>query len=68
MPSLTPLEREAITDSMLKIQSVQASLEQIEEAKLPAMDDIHECLEAAHNCLRTALTGSTSKQSPPKVT
>ncbi len=31
---LTKLEREAITDSMLKIQSIQASLEQVDDDKL----------------------------------
>lgn len=55
MPDLTPVEREAITDSMLKIQSIQASLNQVENAKVPEMGDIHKCLSTAHRSLRTAL-------------
>ncbi len=55
MPSLTPVEREAITDSVLKIQSIQASLTQVEETKIADMDEIHECLSSAHKSLRSAL-------------
>ncbi len=52
---LTKLEREVITDSMLKIQSIQASLDQIDERKLPDIAEIHVCLKAADNSFRTAL-------------
>lgn len=52
---LTKLEREVITDSMLKIQSIQASLDQIEEAKIPDHDEIESCLEDADKSFRVAL-------------
>ncbi len=52
---LNKLEREVITDSMLKIQSVQAALDQIDDAKLPDSDEIHDCLESADNSFRLAL-------------
>ena len=61
MSSLTPVEREAITDSILKIQSVKASLEFVEERKVPNMGEIQECLTQTHNNLRQALTTSGTK-------
>ena len=60
---LTKLEREVITDSMLKIQSIQASLNQIDETKLLDSEEIHGCLKAAHNSFRAALkAGSPHKK------
>jgi hypothetical protein len=53
--SLTRLEREAITDSVLKIQSIQASLEQVEDARIPDRDEIESCLESADKSLRVVL-------------
>ena len=53
--SLTKLEREVITDSMLKIQSIQASLNQIDETKLLDGEEIHNCLQNANNSFRAAL-------------
>jgi hypothetical protein len=61
MSSLTTVEREAITDSVLKIQSIQASLSQVDEAKIPDADEIKECLNSAHGKLRGVL-----KQGPGK--
>jgi hypothetical protein len=52
---LTRLEREVITDSMLKIQSVQASLQEIDNTKIENLDAIHSCLTAASKEFRTAL-------------
>jgi hypothetical protein len=52
---LTKLEREVITDSMLKVQSIQASLGQIDGAKLPEIDEIHSCLRTADKSFRAAL-------------
>ena len=52
---LTRLEREAINDSVLKIQSIQASLEQVDEAIVPGRDEIENCLETVDKSLRTAL-------------
>jgi len=60
---LTKLEREVITDSMLKIQSIQASLNQIDETKLLDSDAIQSCLKAANKSFRTALeAGSSTKR------
>ncbi len=53
--SLNKLEREVITDSMLKIQSIQASLGQIDESKVPDKDEIYTCLKHANNSFRAAL-------------
>ena len=41
---MTRLEREIITDSMLKIQSVQASLDQLDEVELTVL----QCLVDGH--------------------
>jgi len=40
---------------MLKIQSVQASLSQIDAAKLPGIDEIHACLKTANKSFTSAL-------------
>jgi hypothetical protein len=63
---LNRLEREVITDSMLKIQSIQASLDQIDASKLNDIDDIHSCLKTARASFRTALTNGPEKTSPKK--
>jgi hypothetical protein len=59
---LTTLEREVITDSMLKIQSVQESLSQIDGSKVLDMDAIHNCLQTANRNFSAALrTGPSQK-------
>jgi hypothetical protein len=52
---LTNSEREKLTDSMLKIQSVRTTLEQVDGSKVPDSEEIHRCLEDADESLRTAL-------------
>lgn len=52
---LTKSERAKITDSVHSIQSARASLAHIDEAKVPQVDGIHECLESADKTLRVAL-------------
>ena len=52
---LTRVEREKITDSVLKIQSAQASLERIDKTKVPEMDEIQSCLKTADRNLSLAL-------------
>jgi hypothetical protein len=52
---LTNLERERLSDGMLKIQSVRASLEQVDMTKIPQDEDIRECLESVDQSLREAL-------------
>lgn len=52
---LTTVERERITDSMLKIQSVRASLDEVDETKIPNAEAIESCLETADHSLKIAL-------------
>jgi len=52
---LTAAERERLTDGVLKIQSVKASLKKVEKGKIPNEDDIAQCLESADESLRQAL-------------
>jgi predicted nucleic acid-binding Zn-ribbon protein len=53
--SLTKSDRAKITDSVHSIQSARASLADIEEDKVPKVDEIQECLEDADKKLREAL-------------
>ena len=57
--ALTRVEREKITDGMLKIQSARASLEDLDSRKIPDLEDMEECLEDADKNLKLAL-----KQAP----
>jgi hypothetical protein len=59
--SLTNVEREKITDSVLKIQSVRASLEDIDETKIPDYSEIEGCLTVVDKNLRLALRQVPSK-------
>ena len=60
---LTRVEREKITDSVLKIQSVQASLDKFDETKIPDFQEIQSCLKTADNSLRLALRNAPGKKS-----
>ena len=59
---LTRVEREKITDSVLNIQSARASLEDMDESKVPELAEMQECLEDADKNLRSALRSSPSKK------
>jgi hypothetical protein len=69
---LTTVERERITDSVLKIQSVRASLDQVDEEKIPKRDEMEECLEGVDHGLREVLgyarrdSGGSGPSKPPK--
>ncbi len=52
---LTNVERERITDSVLKVQTVRASLEQVKKEKLPKAQEMEDCLEGVDRELRKAL-------------
>ena len=52
---LTIVDRERITDSMLKIQSVRASLNEVDDSKIPNADEVESCLETADASLKEAL-------------
>ena len=56
---LSKLEREVLTDSMLKIQSIQSALAQIDSSKVPNMEQIHKCLNSAGKSFRMALSNVT---------
>ena len=58
---LTKLEREVITDSMLKLQSVQASLRQIDDTKFLDSEEIRSCLKTANKSFRAALDAGYSQ-------
>ena len=64
MRQLTKSERAKITDSMHSIQSARASLADIDEAKLPDVDEIQECLESADKNLRGALRDAPEQRKP----
>jgi hypothetical protein len=61
---LSKLEREVITDSMLKIQSIEASLVQIDGSKIVDIDEIHSCLRSAGKSFRLALSAGSSRKKP----
>jgi hypothetical protein len=63
--SLTRLEREIITDSLLKIQSIEASLDQLNEIEIIDLNEIHTCLKSANASFRMALNSGAS-QNPTK--
>jgi hypothetical protein len=56
--ALTRLEKERITDSRLKLQSVANSLNHIDPEKVPDYEDIQKCLEDAEESFRDALRKS----------
>ena len=53
--SLTRVERERVSDSRLKIQSVAESLAQVDPGKIPDFEEIQDCLEEAEKSLTGAL-------------
>ncbi len=61
LKELTLVERERISDSVLKIQSVRSSLEHVDQGKIPSQEEIEACLENADQNLRTALGYSQHK-------
>ncbi len=61
--TFTKVERAKITDSVLKIQSAQSALENIDESKIPDLAEIQSCLSSADKTLRFALRHAPSKAS-----
>ncbi len=61
---LTKSERAKITDSVHSIQSARASLTDIDESKVPKVEEIQECLESADKDLRVALRQAPAKPKP----
>jgi hypothetical protein len=59
---LTKTDRAKITDTVHSIQLAQASLTDIDESKVPEVDEIQECLEGADKNLRRALRQAPAKK------
>jgi hypothetical protein len=55
MMRLTRVERERISDSRLKLQSVADTLHHLDKTKVPDLDEIQECLDGAEKSLSGAL-------------
>ena len=62
--TFTRVERAKITDSVLKIQSARASLEDIDEKKISDLEEIQDCLRTADKSLRSALQYAPTKKRP----
>jgi len=60
---LTRVERERITDSRQKVQSVAHSLKHVDPNKIPHFAALEDCLEEAEKSLAKAL-----RLSPPNAT
>ena len=61
---LSKTERAKITDSVHSIQLAQASLVDIDETKVPEVNEIQECLDGADRNLRRALRQAPAKKKP----
>ncbi len=65
---LSNAERERISDSALKVQSVRKSLDHIAETIIPNREELEECLENVDEKLREALgylpTGTRALEKP----
>jgi hypothetical protein len=64
MQPLTKNERAKITDSVHSIQSARASLADIDESKVPEVDEIQDCLDSADKNLRGALRQTPHRKKP----
>ena len=58
--ALKRVEKERIKDSLLKLQSVANSLNQVDSTEIPHLEDVQECLEDADKILGGALRSSVS--------
>jgi hypothetical protein len=64
--SLTQVEKERISDSRLKLQSVNHSLHHIDPTKVPGFDEIQQCLDDAEKTLSTALSAPEEERRKSK--
>jgi hypothetical protein len=62
--ALTRVERERISDSRHKVQSITNSLKHVDPKKVPEFEKIEECLEDADRSLGEALRLSPPSASP----
>lgn len=56
--ALTRVEKERITDSRMKVQSITNSLKQVDPNKIRDFEEIQECLKDADRSLGEALRSS----------
>jgi hypothetical protein len=63
--ALTRVEKERLTDSRLKLQSVARSLRAVDRNQVPGYEEIEDCLEDADRNLGKALR-SASPDSPQR--
>jgi hypothetical protein len=63
---LSKTDRAKITDTVHSIQLAQASLIDIDETKVPEVDEIQECLEGADKNLRRALRQAPTTKKPQR--
>ena len=59
---LSRVDRERITDSVLKIQSIRTQLDHLDESKLSEIEEIKDCLENADDNMRDALKSAPQKK------
>jgi hypothetical protein len=59
---LTLVEKERISDSRMKLQSVAHSLNHIDPEKVPGFQEIQECLDDAEKTLSGALRGPAEER------
>ena len=56
--AMTRAEKERVSDIRLKLQSAARSLQHLDQAGIPEIDQIESCLDDADRSLRTALKTS----------
>jgi hypothetical protein len=59
--ALNRVEKERVKDSLLKLQSVANSLDQVDSTGIPHLEDVQECLEDADKILGGALRSPSSQ-------
>jgi hypothetical protein len=59
--ALKRVEKEQITDSLIKLRSVSNTLKGINREEIPALEGVEECLEDADKVLLAALRSPTSE-------
>ncbi|MBV8728708.1 MAG: hypothetical protein JO336_02750 [Acidobacteriia bacterium] len=60
--ALSRVERERLSDSRMKIQSVVESLKHVDPAKVPDFESIEQCLDDADKSLTGALKKSEAER------
>jgi hypothetical protein len=61
--ALKRVEKEQITDSRLKLQSVTNALKRVNPAEIKDLEDIEDCLKDADKILAEALRAPASEES-----